>query len=263
MVIQIKRPRKFILYGNYGTGKTYSVRSLKNVLAQLYPDRPKALVLDIVEGAGVLAGCEDWIDVEDYKFAPKDAEGGWLKLATRINQLVDTCSYGAVVLDDLSGWERLTMYRVLPIASRARDAQMKKSAAAGSLTQRDPDQADYGQAINMLGEQLNAITSIDAIVIVNAHQMLTESTEIEGRMFGGPYVIGRKFPATIGQYFDEIYHTVAQGFSGKDPEFRWETMPDSTFYARSRLVDAQGKRILERREEPSYEVVYRKAGYIK
>ena len=228
----------FLLLGESGSGKTYSLRTFIEAGLDLF-------VLQTEPGGTVLSD----LPKEKYHYhylAPANPSWDAMKdSATKINTLSMkglanleginkreyaqwievigtlgnfTCDRCGESFGDVSTWDSS---RVLVIDSLSGLNIMAMDLVVGSKPVKS--MADWGIAMDNLGRLINKlVTDTKCHVVLTAH-LEPEKDEVTGRVMNMPSTLGRKLAPLIPRFFDNVIHCVREG-----TDFRWSTATANT-----------------------------------
>jgi|TARA_R100001530_G_scaffold133057_1_gene106020 hypothetical protein len=211
-------PIKVQLFGETGTGKTFSLRTLPDCAW------PVALI-DIDLGSRSIHGQFNEGLFRIYQPDRVDGALGSHKpvaydevkaLLNRINQNNDVKT---IVIDSM------TMLYGSILDHVVYKGKTKNIESAPTLQ-------EYGIALRLTVKLVEALISMGTNIILICHETALEN-EVTGIVKGVPALTGQ-LGNIVPRYFDEIYHSRTEG-SGSNLKYVWDTQPRGLFVARSRL----------------------------
>ena len=225
-----------IIYGGSGTGKTYSIRTMRApILVHSFDPGGTHSVRDLVEGGTILI--DNQFEVEDPKnpsaFRKWDTEYHKLKREGFFNSL------GTYVIDSLTTW-----------ASCALGEVMRRDKRAGGT----PQQNDWLPQMQILENAMRDFLSLPCDVVLIGHDDVMQDA-ISGKMFSSLMITG-KLKKRIPLLFDEVYYSTTK-VDSKGTHYYFQTQADSRIQARSRLAN---KGQLETLEPPDFKAILKKVG---
>ena len=185
-----------LIYGKSGTGKT--------TFACCFP---KPFVFDFDKGMLSQRGRE-----VDYKTYTSYAD-----FEIDFRQMEGNCPYETIILDSVTTLEEYCMDMVLAANRR----QM-------------PTMNEWNVLIADLKDLFMRATKMSKHLVVIAHEQMIQD-EITGEVMVRPQIVGKKLPAQLPLWFDEVYR--AQVSRSKDgiPIYSLLTAADLKYTAKSRL----------------------------
>ena len=120
-----------------------------------------------------------------------------------------------------------------------------------------PNQHDYLHQMNIIRDQVSAVTRLPCNVLVTAHVDAVRD-ELIGRLYAGLLITG-KLRARLPLYFDEVLYMEAKP-SSKGTEYSIITGLSGIYQARSRLGRAKGGE-QQTTVEPSIKKLLQRGGY--
>lgn len=224
----------FLLMGEHGTGKTFSLRTARKpvYVHQFDPGGANSLNSLIKKGQVIVdAQFQRESAKKPTAFAKWDMEFQQM----RRDKLFD--HIGTYVIDSATTWGEAILNEVL-----------KRSGRAGQV----PQIQDYNVQILTMKDYIKVCCGLPCDFVLTAHLEYIKDEE-RGKIIAVPLVTG-KFSEYLPLLFDEVY--VAQTVvKGSGTTYRWLTQNDGKFRARSRLAEA-GK--INKYEPPSFKKILRK-----
>ena len=212
------QPVKVQIYGETGTGKTFSLKTLPAVAL------PAAL-FDIDLGSSALH--ENFEPGKMRIFRPQRTSGdmggrteplAYKEIAEELNKLNKEGTVKTIVIDSM------TMLYSAILDHVVYKGKTKNIESAPTLQ-------EYGIAMRLTLKMIEALISMNVNVILICHESAIEN-EISGIIKGVPALTG-KLGSIVPRYFDEIYHSKTEG-SGTSLKYVWDTAPKGLYIARSR-----------------------------
>jgi len=185
-----------LVYGKSGTGKT--------PFACFFP---KPYVFDFDKGMMSVRGRD--VDYDTYKSFPD--------FKIRLMELEGKCVYETLVLDSLTTMEEYCMDSILQANRRAM-----------------PTMNEWNVLIAEMKDTLMRLTKTAKHCVVVAHEQMIQD-EITGEILIRPQVVGKKLPAQIPLWFDEVYRTQVTRTKEGIPTYSIMTVADTKFTAKSRI----------------------------
>lgn len=237
---QNSRSRAFnaLVYGDFGTGKTFSLKTCRRpiLIHSFDPGGTQSLLTEIEEG---------WI-VVDNRYEEEDgnrptAYRAWEREFQRLRRINIFEQIGTYVIDSLTTWSEALMNATV-------QANTKNNLG------EPPQLRDYQIQMLTIRDTIKVCCGLPCDFILTGHVDM-DKDEISGRMVTHPMVTG-KLKQKLPLLFDEVWCTEAKaGPNGTTYSF----ITNSTGYykARSRLA-AGGK--LQIRESQDYKKILKKVG---
>ena len=210
---------KVLAYGKSGTGKTTFACTF-----------PSVYVFDWDNG--MLSQRGRSIDYDTYN--------SWKAFDFKLSEFERKCPYETLVIDSITTMQEYAMKEILEVNRR-----------------KEPTLHEWGRLINWLQDVFLRMTKMAHHIVVIAHEQVIQD-EITSEVLVLPLIVGKKLPAQLPLWFDEVYRcqTVRDPKTGK-PIYQLLTTADLKYSAKSRLG------VLSVVEEPSYEVIMGKVREIK
>lgn len=186
-------------YGKSGTGKTTFACSF-----------PKPYVFDFDNGMLSQRG-------RDVEYDTYSGDAAYQKFNAKLMEFEKECPFDTLVLDSITTMQEYKMAMIM-------QANNKKV----------PTQYEWMVLITDMKDLFNRITKLPCHVVVIAHEQLVQD-DITGEIMYMPVVYGKKLPAQLPLWFDEVYRlTVGRSKEG-DPEYVFSTAADTKYQSKSRL----------------------------
>lgn len=221
---------KVFIYGEMGTGKTYSLATFPSPL----------YILDCDEGVATLQGLVgDDFEYDNFTDSNPGNPTGYANLRKKVGELRRKCPYETVVLDSATTLGE----KLIPNAIRA----LSKDPEA------PPTLQDHLKIGDKLEQVLAEILGIDANIVVISHPKVIQDENTSEIKYLS-MLTGQKLPQKMPLYFDEMYKADKR-FDGKtqDFEYVWQIRGDRRWPTRSRFnyQDSEGvSRPILDKEEP-------------
>ena len=232
--------------GDPGSGKTVAACSYPGKIYVMVTDdriRPVAMYYPERE------------DIEFDSFGPYDFD----KFVMAIEKLKRGCIYKTVVVD-------LTSMAKMALSSQLEDRGKGKQILGIDLL--GPEEISFEtQAVLKILDNLRVVHRQGVNVIVTAHRLVyQEKNEVTGESIFVHSVVtaGRKLPALIKLYFDEVYYFFSEpsGVSGNRPKFKCRTVSSLDALCKTAYKNMAGE--IDWTDQNFYEVWKKalvKAGY--
>lgn len=241
MSLETKDRLKIFIYGDMGTGKTFSIHTFPTPV----------YIFDLDEGVSTLRG----VVGEDFEYNVFTDENpkrpsGYVAFQKKVAELRKSCKYATVVLDSVTALGE----KLIPNAVRG--------------VQGDWDNPlqlqDHLKINDKLGLAIDDLLGIDAHVVVMSHpKVIQDETTSEIKFL--IMMTGQKLPQKMPLYFDEIYKADKK-WNNKKGEFEyvWVTRGDRKWPSRSRFNHRDGKGqikpILNKEEPQNLSLILEKVG---
>ena len=218
-----KGRRKVMIYGEPGTGKTLSLRTLPKAALPAY-------MLDLDKGSAALHESfpnGDFRGVQPNKLGLVGQKEGPVmydqckKELQKLNKM-DPAVLKTVVVDSFT-----ELYA--SILDHVMFSNNKPLASA-------PSQPDYGIALRLGIKFVEALCSKNKNIIMICHES-THQNEVTGVIKITPALTGQ-LALRLPGYFDEVLHAKVKG-KGDKTGYLWETRPNGLAIARTRRLDLQ------------------------
>lgn len=214
-VSDIKHPDKLkiLVYGDSGTGKTYSIAT--------YPS--PVYVMDFDRGIDTLAGIvgEEFEYDSFYDRDPRKPEA-FQEFRKKVAELRRECPYKTVVLDSVTSLGEKAITNFVRVGSGHVDSPLELQ--------------DHLRISDKLAQSLDELLGINAHIVVISHPKIIQVEET-GELKYLAMQTGNKLPQRVPLYFDEIYKSDKILKKGTRDEFDyvWQTRSDRRWSARSRF----------------------------
>ncbi|KKN34937.1 hypothetical protein LCGC14_0788780 [marine sediment metagenome] len=190
---------KVLPYGKSGTGKTTFACSF-----------PKPYVFDFDNGILSQRGMD--VDYDVYS-----GVAAYQKFEEKLRTLESECPYETIVLDSITTMQEYKMNSILQVTRK-----------------KIPTQYEWMVLITDMKDLFTRITSMDKHVVVIAHEMMVQD-DMTGEIMFMPVVYGKKLPAQLPLWFDEVYRMFGGRTKEGKPEYTFSTVSDTRYVAKSRL----------------------------
>lgn len=195
--IQIENMKlNLLIYGKSGSGKT--------PFASYFP---KPYFFDFDKGMTSVRGR----DVEYDTFT------SYADFQIKFRELERSCPYETVVLDSVTTMEEYCMDGILQANRRAM-----------------PTMNEWNVLIAELKDLFMRATKMSKHLVVIAHEQLVQD-EITGEITIRPQIVGKKLPAQLPLWFDEVYRTQVSRTKEGVPLYSILTVADIKYTAKSRI----------------------------
>ena len=189
---------RYLLYGNYGCGKTYMLGIIDDILKKL---GTKGLyIFDFDHGIKTLSTAGFSVDYDRYvDFVPKKPHA-FNDFKNRFTDFEsDTHGYGGLAIDSLTTLERVLGYEVL-------NENVTTRKDAGRLGKKFTLN-DFGLLIEIMHQLLSQLINVShhMDVFVTAH-LKERQNPISDAMEFVPAITGKALPSSIGLWFNEVWH---------------------------------------------------------
>jgi hypothetical protein len=190
---------KILVYGPSGVGKTTFACSFREV-GTVY----------VADFDGGLLG-QRKSDVDYDRFT------NYADFAVKLKELEAKPSHDTIVLDSVTTMQEYMMDYLLELSHK-------------KMMTMD----QWNILISDLKDLIMRLTNIAKNVVVVAHQQLVQD-EITSEVFVLPLIVGKKMPALLPLWFDEVYHFgVTKDAQGK-PIYYFDTVAQDKYLGKSRL----------------------------
>ena len=228
---------KVLIYGESGTGKTYSIST--------FPD--PVYIFDFDRGIETLSGITPG-EFEYDTYAEGSIQGQpFVQFRKKVAELRKKCPYKTVVLDSVTTLGEKAVTSFVRSASGHMETPLELQ--------------DHLKISDKLSQALDELLGIQANIVVISHPkvIITEETgEIK-------YLVmqtGNKLPQRVPLIFDEIYKAERKDSAQGEPKYTWQTKSDRKWPARSRFnyIDKGGikRAVLDSYEEPNLTAILEK-----
>lgn len=188
-----------LIYGKSGTGKT--------TFANCFP-HPFTFDFD----KGMLSQRGKDVEFETYKGANAYAE-----FEVKFKELEQNCPYDTIILDSVTTLEEYCMDRALMANRRVM-----------------PTMNEWNVLIADLKDLFMRATKMSKHLVVIAHEQMIQD-EITGEVMVRPQIVGKKLPAQLPLWFDEVFRTQISRTKDGIPLYSLLTVGDLKYTAKSRL----------------------------
>jgi len=223
---RLEAPKKTLIYGDVGSGKTYCLRTL--------PERAlPAFIIDIDEGSEALEG--DFVEGSFTGIIPdrlvtekgKEKPAAYTQIKDalqRIHKADPKCQPKTIIVDSMT-----RLYGAIMDFTLASNNKSLESA---------PTQPDYGIAMRFTIKFIEALIMMQKNLVVICHEDSKEN-ETTGIVKIVPSLTG-KLAGIIPSYFDYVLHATVKG-RGDKTSYLWHTRPSGVYIARVRnpALDAE------------------------
>jgi len=225
-----------LLYGDYGTGKTYSLRTARMpVLIHSFDPGGTDSVLDLIESGEVIADTRFEVEDADNPSAYKK----WEKEYQQLKRKGFFEHIGTYVIDSATMWADALMNQVL-----------KSNNRAGGK----PQLQDYLVQIGTAKDAVVDATGLPCDFILTGHIDI-DKDEVSGRMRSTLMITG-KLKTKLPLLFNEVWVAQANQTSG-GINYTFLTQADGLYQARSRLAATAD---LDKNEDQNIRKILEKAG---
>ena len=188
-----------LVYGKSGTGKTSFACCF-----------PHPFVFDFDKGMLSQRGRD--VDYETFKGATAYAD-----FELRFKEMERNCPYDTIIIDSITTMEEYCMDRALAANHRAM-----------------PTMNEWNILIADLKDLFMRATKIGKHLVVIAHEQLLQD-DITGEIIIRPQIVGKKLPAQLPLWFDEVYRAQVGRDKEGNPEYSLLTTSDLKYTAKSRI----------------------------
>lgn len=239
-----------IVYGDLGTGKTYSLRTArKPVLIHSFDPGGTMVLSDLIDKGDVIADTR--FEVEDPDQPTSFRE--WDEVYHDLKRKDFFSHVGTFVVDSATTWSQCAMYQVLKMQGRAGTVRIGAGKGATGFY-GVPHKQDWLPQMAMLEKAMRDMASLPCDCILTGHDDM-DKDEVSGKMFVHLMITG-KLQKRVPLLFDEIYHTdtveTSEGLG-----YRFLTRKTGLYQARTRL--GKGGE-LELYEPQDYKAILKKVG---
>ena len=226
-----------LIYGDFGTGKTWSLRTCpKPVLIHSFDPGGARGLQDMARTGEVLIDAR----FEQESSKKPTAYGMWEKEFDRLRTTDFFEGIGTYVIDSVTTWGDALMNEILRKANRA-----------GTV----PQIQDYLIQMLTIRDVIHVCTGLPCNFIALGH-ITIDKDETTGKIESGPLLTG-KLSQKLPLLFDEVYVSTAKS-KPSGVEYKFITQSNGYYKARSRLSGA-GK--LEMYEDQDIKGILKKTGY--
>lgn len=220
--VKVDENIRILIYGQSGTGKTYSLRTARKPLFIDSFDPGGSVVL-----ADLIAKGEAIVRTQFENEDPKNptAFAAWDSSLDKIEQSGVMEKFGTYVLDSATTWGQACLNTILAKAGRA----------GGT-----PQQNDWYPQMVLMEAGIRRIFKFPCDVIFICHSDI-QKDEVIGKIVRSPMLTG-KSKTRIPLLFSEVYYADAK-LSSKGTEYIWQLQADNTNQAKSRLCGLAKKNL--------------------
>ena len=185
-----------LVYGKSGTGKT--------PFACFYP---KPYVFDFDKGMTSVRGK----DVEYDTFT------SYPDFQIKFRELERKCEYDTLVIDSVTTMEEYCMDGLLAANRRSM-----------------PTLNEWNGLISELKDLFMRATKMNTHLVVIAHEQMVQD-DLTGEIQFRPQIVGKKLPAQLPLWFDEVYRSTVTRTKEGVPNYSILTVADTKYTAKSRI----------------------------
>ena len=259
---------KFLIFGAFGTGKSYFSSTLPQPIFWFDTDRGMRTIFNRLRNSGDIESAkieyetywdEPYMKRKQYKMIStkesilsqvNPSPEAYLDLEDKLSEIIvsaqqGTCQYKTVVFDSLTTLAIIFTKYIMQVNI--------KQGRIFAL----PNQSDMGNFIRKLPELLGMIHMLSDYgihTVVTAHMQQKENIRgiikdpkdpsTDQREYMGtwrlPSIIGKDLPFSVGCYFDEVYHSFTER-SGSAVDYYFETRSDKDLFCKSRAANMPTK----------------------
>ena len=216
--------KRVLLYGRSGSGKTTLAGKMLAIpaLCPLYVfdfDLRINSILAVVDQAALLAS----LSYDQYRDGDH-AGSAFTAAETKLRELQSQIRAGtgprSVALDSITFMEKSIMSRVLLMDGKPPNAPAQLQ--------------HYKSSIAQLEDFISRLCALDCNVLVTAHESI-EKDELNGSVFRGISITGKKMPNILPGYFNEVWYAEVQPGNAANPlpQYKIRTSPTNQVIARS------------------------------
>lgn len=240
-----KRGFNALVYGDFGTGKTYSLHTApKPVLVHSFDPGGSRTLREWVGKGEVLV--DDRFEREE----PGDPQAyrEWEEEFARLRNIGFFNHVGTYVIDSLTTMSEALMNAVMK-------GNKKQKSRNQEIETYIPQLNDYQVQQYTIRDFLNIMCGLPCNFICTGH-IDRSKDEVSGKMISTPMITG-KLAQKIPMLFDEVYVTQTKQTS-EGTEYYFLTESDGLYQARSRLA-ASGK--IKKNERPDFKYILDKVNF--
>ena len=259
---------KFLIFGAYGTGKSYFSSTLPQPIFWFDTDKGMRTIFNRFRKSGELDSAR--IEYETYWDKPymkrkqhqyistkesilsqvDPGPNAYLEWEDKLSELIvsaqgGTCQYKTIVFDSLTTLEMIfTKYIMQVNIKQGRIFALPNVSDMGNFIRKFPE---------LLG-MIHMLSDYGIHTVVTAHMQQKENVRgiikdpkdpsTDQREYMGtwrlPSVIGKNLPFSIGCYFDEVYYSFTER-AGSAVDYYFETRSDKDLFCKSRSTDIPTK----------------------
>lgn len=187
---------KVLVYGKSGTGKTTFASSF-----------PKPYFFD----------CDNGMLSQRGKDVEYDVYSEYPVFVKKLNELEKSDTYETLVVDSVTNLEKMVITDLLRLNNRT------------EMTLHE-----WGLLIRVLSDLFNRMTKMNKHIVITAHEHMLQD-ELTSEVWILPLVVGKKLPAQLPLWFDEVYRTQVGKDSEGNTTFQSITTASTKYTAKSRL----------------------------
>ena len=259
---------KFLIFGAFGTGKSYFSSTLPQPIFWFDTDKGMRTIFNRFREAGELDSArieyetywdEPYMEVKKHQYITTKQSvlsqidpdpDAYLEWEDKLSEIIvsaqaGTCQYKTVVFDSMTTLAMIFTKYIMKVQS--------KQGRIFAL----PNVSDMGNFIRKLPELLGMIHMLSDYgihTVVTAHMQQKENVRgiikdpkdpsTDQREYMGtwrlPSIIGKDLPFSIGCYFDEVYYSFTER-AGSAVDYYFETRSDVDLFCKSRTIDMPTK----------------------
>lgn len=194
-----------LVYGKAGTGKTTWASGF-----------PKPFVFDF--DGGMLSQKGKDVAYETYGASGEMKGIAFQKFEERLKEFErDPTQYETYVLDSVTTMQEYRLEYLTSMSGKPR-----------------PTQYEWGMLVIDLRNFMVRLTRLKGHVVVIAHEMMLQN-ELTGELLVEPVIYGKKLPAQMPLWFDEVYRAQTARTKEGLPQYEMLTCASTTYTAKSRL----------------------------
>ena len=235
-------PFHALVYGDSGTGKTYSLRTLP---------KPVFVFCADPDGMVTLRGF-DGIDFVYLTESPQMTAVSKLEEALETFERDLRGRYASVAFDSLTSFGDILMNHCIRLTGKDPLDMFPSRYKKGEGVLLGPSQQDYGNEMTLIQRFVSKVLTWPINVVFTAHAEIVKD-QITGKVIGGPMLTG-KLRNKLPNLFTEVYLTKREG-----TRYVFRTKGDGIYIAKSRLSQ-EGK--LDEIEEPDFSRIISKVGIL-
>jgi len=240
-----------LIYGDFGTGKTYMLHTApKPVLVHSFDPGGTKSLRTWIEKGDVLVDTQ--FERDGNSVGDPEAYIAWEKEFNRLRQAGVFEHIGTYVLDSITTMSESMMSAIMV---RGTAKGTSRTPYHKDIKTFIPQLQDYLVQQYTLRDLLNVCCGLPCNFIATGHIDRT-TDEVSGKIIASPMIAG-KYAQKIPMLFDEVYITDVKETS-KGSEYRLLTESKGMYRARSRLAASHP---IETYEEQNIEEILRKCNY--
>lgn len=208
-----------LVYGDSGTGKTWSLRTArKPVLMDVFDPGGETTLRRLLDGhEGIFADTRWQQEDASHPSAYADWESTFER--RRRGDLFE--GIGTYCIDSLTTWAEALMNYI-----------QKEEGSLGDT----PRQRDYLIQMRTIRDVIKVCTGLPCDFIITGHVHMVKD-DVSGRTLSAPLITG-KLSQRIGILFDEMYYAEAKN-TREGTNYQWLTKNDGSHIAKSRLASEE------------------------